>query len=250
MHVRIKFDILRLCLQHAHTQNHNLLSIQCHYQRTRLTSVTGALKPALKKLCPDLTNITVDVEGRSGDCVLTALGGKFRDRLGNAVSARDSDYDLIIILGGTNDLAYKLEKGLPGAAEIFDKGLRVLYEYVLEETRANLLVMTVPMRAIDVRDSSWGGKARESREHLNNLILSWAGKQNGRVFSMDLAKLVPFPKNTGDENEEEEDDDDVRFGGGSCWSADGLHMSEKGYDTVGEHLAEAIQGLLTVEEDS
>ena len=211
---------------------------------TGLIKNPDALKTTLQKLRPDLTTIQVDVQGLSGDCVLTSLGGDFADRLGAALT--DEDYDLVIILGGTNDLAYKFEKGNDGATEIFEKGLRLLYDYVMETTKASLLVMTVPQRQIDVsKHDSWSGKARESREYLNELILGWAEKQEKRVFSMDLARLMPFPV----EHPGMEEIDD-RFGEESWWSADGLHMSEKGYDKMGELLAERIAKLLQPSQDS
>lgn len=214
-----------------------------------------SLKSTLQRINPKL-KITISVEGQSGDCVLTALDGEFQNRLVNAISESEGGYDLVIILGGTNDLGHKLEEGTDGAVELFYEGLNPLYDYVLEEMKAALLLMTVPMRQIDTSDSLWGAKAKEAREHLNELILGWAEKQEsddtgrGRVFTMDLAKLVPFPKNQAAEHGafDDEEDEDPRFGEGSLWSPDGLHMSEKGYDTMGEELAKVIAKLLSEDE--
>lgn len=183
--------------------------------------------------------ITIYVEGVSGDCVLTSLGGDFADRLGAALS--DSEYDLIIVLGGTNDLAYKLDDGLQGAIEIFEQGLKPLYNFILQTTKSSLLLMTVPMRSADVSQASWSRSARESREHLNHLILEWA-QQEERAYSMDLSRLVPFPVPVVVKGNDDEEDN--RFGEGSYWSSDGLHMSKSGYGKVGELLGETIQGLV------
>ncbi|KIW00958.1 hypothetical protein, variant 1 [Verruconis gallopava] len=203
----------------------------------RFHSYGLALKPALQKLCPGLKRVTVDVEGQSGDCVLTSLRGEFQTRLQHAAPAGKTKYDLVIILGGTNDLAYKLDRGLEGAEEIFEHGLKVLYDYVLGSTDASLLVMTVPERAIDKQSSPLAKRAREAREHLNSLIKRWAAEQKERVFLMDLAPMVPFPASNND-------DDDGQPGKG-YWSPDGLHMSVAGYDFVGEQLAGVIHKLLS-----
>lgn len=190
----------------------------------------------------------MDVEGLSGDSVLTSLGGDFADRLGAALS--DAEYDLVIMLGGTNDLGYKLEDGYAGAVEIFNEGLKPLYDHVLGARNTSLLVMTVPERQIDVsRFDARSSVAREAREHVNTQILSWAEDQTERVFSMDFAKLVPFPR--GDDKDgavvEEEiaatQTEDVS-GKVNCWSPHGLHMSADGYVVVGRLLAEHIAKLL------
>jgi lysophospholipase L1-like esterase len=200
------------------------------------------LKSTLQQHFPG--EITIDVEGLSGDCVLASLGGDFADRLGAALS--DAEYDLIIILGGTNDLAYKMEDGLQGATEIFEQGLKPLYDFVLKTTKSSLVLMTVPMRSVDVSQASWSRSARENREHLNHLILEWA-EQEKRAYSMDLSTMVPFPIPIA--SRRDDDDEDNQFGEGSFWSPDGLHMSEEGYGKVGELLGETIQGLLETADD-
>jgi lysophospholipase L1-like esterase len=192
-----------------------------------------ALKLTLEKLSSPL-KVTVNVEGLSGDCVLSALRGEFEQRMVDRLSKDGTEYDLVIILGGTNDLGSLLRDGKGGATRIFEDGLRELYNYALEVSGASLMVMTVPMRAIDVSTGELATKAKEAREHLNELILNWAREQKERVFSMDLANLVPYVRDSEEE-------------GGDLWSADGLHMSESGYDRVGELLAERIRGLLKAE---
>jgi len=194
-----------------------------------------ALYSTLKKLMPNFAGIRVHVEGQSGDCVLPSLGGDFSERL-QAATAKESSYDLIIILGGTNDLAYKFGADLEGAQQIFEEGLKVLYEFVLAKTEANLLVMTVPERAMDTRNSGMGRRAKANREYLNSLIKDWVQQQSERVFMMDLAPMVPFPRDKGEDYEEPFNE--------SIWSPDGLHMSAAGYDFVGHELASFIHGLL------
>ncbi len=81
-----------------------------------------ALHSKLTDLLPDFgSKITIDVEGQSGDCVLNSLGGEFEDRLLAAAASGEPAYDLVIILGDTNDLAYKRQVGLEGAKQIFER---------------------------------------------------------------------------------------------------------------------------------
>jgi lysophospholipase L1-like esterase len=214
---------------------------------TRFHPYGWALQASLKKLLPTLTQptnsilprptkVTVDIEGQSGDCVLYSLDGEFEERLRDAAPAGEGKYDLIVILGGTNDLAYKMGKDLEGAEEIFTQGLKVLYNYVLQKTSASLLLMTVPERAIDTRDSELGRRAKASRLHLNDLIKKWVAEQKERVFVMDLAPMIPFPEDGAEYDETPFDE--------SIWSPDGLHMSDGGYDYVGEQLAKVVHRLL------
>jgi len=192
-----------------------------------------SLKKKLSALHPNL-KITVDVNGRSGDCVLASLGGNFLNRLQSSCQeSKLPKYDLVIFLGGTNDLAYKLNAP-NGTQEIFE-GLKKCYEHVLQTYSTNLLCLTIPERHIDLSSSKMGIKARDARLKLNSLIASYVESHEAeepgkpRAMLMDLAKIAPF---TPDDNEE---DADTRL-----WSADGLHMTSVGYDFVGEELARFI----------
>ncbi|KAK4609421.1 hypothetical protein CLAFUR4_14504 [Fulvia fulva] len=196
----------------------------------------NALKSKLSALAPDLT-ISVDINGQSGDCVLDSLQPTTQsDRIKRAWQY------LAIVLGGTNDLAHKLERGLEGSEEIF-QGLRPLYEHVLN-AGTSLIVMTVPERAIDTRSSDLAVKAHANREHLNRLIVQWAADSRlhreqidgPKVYFFDLAALVPFPR--------DEDDGDTTPAEGGMWSLDDLHMTSRGHDFVGNELAAFIKNLL------
>ncbi|MCJ1369236.1 hypothetical protein MMC20_000446 [Loxospora ochrophaea] len=198
-----------------------------------------ALKQKLLSLLPRW-KVAVDVNGQSGDTVLSSLGGSFLQRLQISCppsGTRTPKYDLVIILGGTNDLAY-MTNDPEGPAKIFEE-LGVCYDHVLR-SGASLLCLTVPERAIDGRTSKLAERARSARLKLNELIAGFAVNHQAReagtpnVFMMDLAKKVPFPQNAG----EDEDQD------ASVWSPDGLHMSSQGYDFVGEELARFIHSIL------
>jgi lysophospholipase L1-like esterase len=192
-----------------------------------------ALEKKLSSLLPGL-NISVDVNGQSGDRVLSRLGGEFLERLQSSCSFRKSGtppkYDIVIALGGTNDLGYLANKA-DCAPEIFE-GMKRCYEHVLL-AGSSLLCLTVPERAIDTRTSEMALRTRASRLQLNELIAGFVQSHQAaedgkpKVFIMDLARIAPFPV---DEGEDEEFDQRI-------WSPDGLHMSSRGYDFVGEELA-------------
>ncbi|KAF2190382.1 SGNH hydrolase [Zopfia rhizophila CBS 207.26] len=212
------------------------------------------LRKKLSQLLPNF-KMAVDVNGESGDCVLPSLQGIFLQRLQSSCPIRTQQppkYDLVIILGGTNDLAFLINDP-NGPNQIFE-GLKVCYEHILK-TGASLLCLTVPERALDTRNSALGRKAKEARLALNEKIvdfvkLSQEGGENeagvtgdeagaaadatGKVFMMDLAAMVPFQP---DQKEDEDFKSDI-------WSPDGLHMSSQGYDFVGLQLATLIHGMV------
>lgn len=194
-----------------------------------------ALRDYLDEAFPD-KEVTVDVNGQSGDFVLNSLGGNFEDRLRRALRTEQKPkYDLVVMLGGTNDLAHKLSSGMEGSREIFEAGLKPLYEHVLEREKSNLVVITVPERAIDTREGSLASRARDYRLELNRLIMEWAKDQEQRepkVFLFDLAPRVPFRENRDKDPEER------------IWSPDGLHMSQTGYDVFGIELAKFVKELV------
>lgn len=205
-----------------------------------------ALEKKLSTLLPT-HKINITVNGLSGDRVLTSLNGIFLKRLQSSLPLRKTGtpkYDLVIVLGGTNDLAYLIGDA-DGPNKIFE-GLKECYAHVLE-ARASLLCLTVPERAIDTRASKLAEKARNARLELNKLIAGFVNEHEtlgeegaeeavspSKVFLFDLAKAVPFP------NDRDEDGDwDT-----TIWSPDGLHMMPQGYDFVGEELATHIFDLL------
>jgi lysophospholipase L1-like esterase len=199
-----------------------------------------ALEKKLSSLMPEL-NITVDINGKSGDLVLSERDGDFMQRLQSSCPLRKSGnspkYDIVIALGGTNDLGYMINKP-DCAAEIFE-GIKKCYEHILL-AGSSLLCLTVPERAIDTRASQMARRARHSRVQLNELISGFVQSHQGaddgkpKVFIMDLAQIAPFP---GDKGEDEAFDQ-------SIWSPDGLHMSSQGYDFVGDELASFLYNIL------
>jgi lysophospholipase L1-like esterase len=203
---------------------------------TRYHPYAIALEKKLSSLSPSL-KVTVSVEGQSGDRVLRGLGGIFLQRLQSACplpkSSSPPKHDIVIVLGGTNDLGYMVNN--PNCAPEIFEGLKECYEHVLLAGSA-LLCLTIPERAIDTRTSEMARRARASRLQLNELIAEYVQthQATASVFMMDLARVAPFP---ADRAEDETFDQ-------SIWSPDGLHMSSQGYDFVGEELAAFLYNIL------
>jgi lysophospholipase L1-like esterase len=184
------------------------------------------------RLCSLLPHhpIAIHTHGKSGDRVLDSLQGTFLSRLrALCPGPEDPKYNLVIILGGTNDLAFKGRLD-DGPEQIFE-GLKACYEVVRGSFGASLLCLTIPERAVDGQSP----RSRASREKLNSLIADYVASCQDEVAGgpsvllMDLAKMAPF------------DAEGASGGGdGALWSFDGLHMTADGYDFVGEELASFV----------
>ncbi|KAF1814937.1 hypothetical protein P152DRAFT_471592 [Eremomyces bilateralis CBS 781.70] len=188
-------------------------------------------------------NVTVDVNGQSGDFVISSFGGNFFTRLQSSyekLAEKGKSYDLVIALGGTNDLAMASydEKG---PEKIF-AALKLCYDYILQGG-SSLLVLTVPERSLDTEKDGKFKHMISSRLRLNELlkeyVTSQASASPSKVFMMDLAAMVPFPVVA-------KDDDNFTWDY-QLWSPDGLHMSTLGYNFVGGELGSLIQQLLSEE---
>ena len=124
----------------------------------------------------------------------------------------------MLILGGTNDIGW----GKP-ADVIYDALVRV--SDIPLSKGAKVLLFTVPETAY----RSPGFDAR--RDEVNRLIK--ADARDG-VFVFDLHKKIPY--HSIDEKERKE-----------IWD-DGLHFTSKGYERMGELVAERLFELLDAEE--
>ena len=80
--------------------------------------------------------VVIDEKGVSGERAVPVMV----QRLVALLGSNDSFYDWILILGGTNDLGSRLS-----VADIFEQGLKSMYEMVLHRTSTNtkLVVMTI-----------------------------------------------------------------------------------------------------------
>ncbi|KAL8724206.1 MAG: hypothetical protein Q9166_008084 [cf. Caloplaca sp. 2 TL-2023] len=169
------------------------------------------IREQLKKALP-ATDITIDVSGLSGDRV---IAGQYLQRIkGMTTKAKDSPYDWIIVLGGTNDL---------GWGEKSDSVYEALKEVwtVALDTGANVLALSVLEAAYT------SGGAVQRRNALNSLIRQHS---EDRWYYMDLCAAVPYFSMTETMRER-------------IWD-DGLHLTMDGYEMMGEAIATKLIELL------
>ncbi|KZL69126.1 GDSL-like lipase/acylhydrolase, partial [Colletotrichum tofieldiae] len=126
-------------------------------------------------------------------------------------------YDWVIVLGGTNDLAYNVPP-----ERIFES-LRRVYDSAIAKG-GKVLALTVPECA--VKDDELDSR----RRRLNNTILS---HQSPNYHAFDLNPRIPYHSLTERERQ--------RY-----WD-DGLHLTAAGYDWMGTHVAEALGDLVELE---
>ncbi|KAL8694915.1 MAG: hypothetical protein Q9218_000486 [Villophora microphyllina] len=170
------------------------------------------IRERLKEALPT-TEVTVDVSGLSGDRVIDGLF--LRRMKGLCDKTKDSPYDWIIVLGGTNDL------GWCEASEKVYQGLEKVWTIALE-TGANVLALSV----LEAEYAS--GDIVKRRNDLNNLI---ANHSEDRWHYMDLCAAVPFFTM----NETMRD---------RIWD-DGLHLTMDGYEMMGEAISTKLVELLS-----
>ncbi|KAI4123789.1 MAG: hypothetical protein LQ338_005093 [Usnochroma carphineum] len=112
------------------------------------------IRKKLKDEMPD-TEATVDVSGLSGDRV---IAGQFLRRIkGMCEKAKDAPYDWVIVLGGTNDMAWSERPD-----KIYE-ALKNVWRVALD-TGANVLALSV----LEAEYTS--GDIVQRRKDLNNLI--------------------------------------------------------------------------------
>ncbi|KAJ5652623.1 SGNH hydrolase [Penicillium longicatenatum] len=172
------------------------------------------LKTHLEKEFPDLEVLTT-VAGQPGD--LVCHPGAFLSRI--QMKCDNNHYDWVIFLGGTNDLGYGLE------SEKIYAGLQDSWDVVLQ-SGAKVLSLTIPecqarIRNLDLRRSA-----------LNTLILN---HEVERYYAFDLSSKSPYHNSTEDFVKEIFDD--------------GLHLTAKGYDLMGQLIGEHLVGILKAEID-
>ncbi|RDA96067.1 hypothetical protein CP533_5847 [Ophiocordyceps camponoti-saundersi (nom. inval.)] len=159
--------------------------------------------------------VEVVADGVAGDCV---TGPGFRRRL--RLACEGAAYNWVIILGGTNDLAYANE-----APDIFD-ALEACYNLVIARG-SRVLALTVPECSAK---SAW---VDDTRSRLNEKILSHKQKN---YFALDLFSKIPFHSLQQSDREK-------------FWD-DGLHLTPDGYDWMGGHVADGLLRILKPSEPS
>ncbi|GFF51370.1 hypothetical protein IFM46972_09281 [Aspergillus udagawae] len=177
----------------------------CDYHPYALT-----LKAKLEAAFPTTTFI-VDEDGLPGDLVI-GPAGEFLPRV--QAKFDRSNYDWVIILGGTNDLGrgYQASKIYPALQEVWEVALH---------NGANVLALTVPECSVVSTTLD------RRRNEVNSSIL--AHKAEG-FHAFDLHGKLPY-RNAAEDFREE------------IWD-DGLHLTAEGYKLVGEVVGEHLTALL------
>ncbi|TVY48986.1 hypothetical protein LOCC1_G000783 [Lachnellula occidentalis] len=159
--------------------------------------------------------VSVDEQGVSGELVLHMEGRMGEIYASNRTS--EEPYDLVIFLGGTNDLGYGRS-----ADDIFadiKKVLRIPLDH-----GARVVVMTVPECAVKSE------KLDAKRDALNGSIRGFVEEKEG-VFLFDLKEKIPYHSMSEEERKE-------------IWD-DGLHFTAKGYARMGRGVGERVVEIMS-----
>jgi len=163
------------------------------------------------------TTVSADVAGVSGDHVVSSYG--FLSRIQSKCGQEAASYDWVIILGGTNDLAYGR------TAEVVFEELKKVYQVALDHG-ANVLALTVPEAYSDELSTATTQSLNERRATLNRMILEHVAE---RYYAMDLHSMLPNSQLPQDVREE-------------MWD-DGIHLTPYGYGVMGDHIANQLVSI-------
>jgi lysophospholipase L1-like esterase len=160
--------------------------------------------------------VIVDQKGISGEHVVPSMVKRLENILVK------SDYDWVIILGGTNDLAYR-----KSGEQIFSEGLKLMYDMVLQHTnqKMKLAVMTIIENGYyppeDIHD--------QQRQILNKMIKNYVEncKDQDRICLVDLDKYIPY-HSIKDINQRN-----------IIWD-DFIHLTPNGYDQMAYFIFQEI----------
>ena len=169
----------------------------------------------LQASLPD-TKLTIDVDGLSGDRV---IGGQYFSRLATRSPPHAPVvYDWIIIQAGGNDLGWGFQP-----PRIFEE-LKRLWA-VARSAKMKVMALTVTETA----EGSWNEKTRAKYEALNRMVLDSEDREEG-IWVGDVCAKVPYASM----------DEEMRK---KVWD-DGLHLKPKGYDMMGDAIAERLIEIL------
>jgi len=178
--------------------------------------------PVLSKLLGDVTIDHVGLSGFTSAQMLNSMDDSAVEDVvprvwpGYRQNLREHEYDVVLIMCGTNDLADKIR-----TRELIEN-IATLHE-AAHAAGARSIAMTIPESKAAVH-VDWLGQARLE---ANDAIRAWAGSRPaGQVSFVDTAALVPFSETSG------------------RWEPDGLHMSRAGYEAFGRALAPLIAAFV------
>ncbi|CAG8952321.1 hypothetical protein HYFRA_00001066, partial [Hymenoscyphus fraxineus] len=199
-----------------------------------------SLEATLKEAFPTI-NVTTDMQGLSGDQVITPPGG-FLTRMDILYQEThpQNPYTHAIILGGTNDLFQHAS-----STSIY-RALKDVWAIPLSNS-TDVLALTIPEcptcepalipKRLKINSAilAQGEILAEERllEEEWGLHATDAKAKKGKFYTFDLCNEIPY-ESLGEEEKKE------------LWG-DGLHYSSKGYDLMGRLLAERIIELVEEE---
>lgn len=145
---------------------------------------------------------------------------------------------LVIILAGTNDLAYCTNSD--ECDDIFNS-IKSIHD-ICHERNIDTVALSIPTSGYQ---SQSGNNASSFAKLINNKIESWATERRTVNASTDannqnigpiqpLVHYIPFPITEYD-------------AASGFWSPDGLHFSPEGYSFIGESLAPIVKHILDSE---
>ncbi|XP_022799749.1 uncharacterized protein LOC111337668 [Stylophora pistillata] len=184
---------------------------------TRFRPYTLKVQSLIESVCKteSIDIVNRGVSGETTDQVNTRLP---------VVLDKDGPFDIVIILGGTNDLGVPLDKN----GEPLFRRLRSLHELALQHSPLSVAV-TIPETGYETVDEYT--VVREKRLQVNALLKNFVQQHGDRMLLSDLATKLP-PESLSDEDRR------------TFW-ADHLHFSLAGYDRMGATIFEDIRHRLT-----
>ena len=186
-----------------------------------------------------LLNETIQLRSRSFEVHNMGLSGEFVvDQMTKRllrILEEGTPYDLVIILGGTNDLS---EASLGDEEKIFT-GLKILHD-IIKTNGSNSVIVTLPETDFYYKDLAENGTSyvKETGENvrilLNDKLRDYAVHTN--TLLCDLAKELPQRTLTPEDLEK-------------YWD-DGLHFTAAGYERMAEIIFDSIKPLLIQDVES
>lgn len=165
----------------------------------------------------------IDNAGVSGEAVLSTT---MLPRLKQLLSSAKTNFDWVLILAGTNDTMRDQQK----ASLVFDG-----YKLLINECHkhgARVLCMTLPETECP-KETPYDTQRQEFNRLLREELVPTANdntQNNNNILVLDVDRLLPLHSLSNSEKKE-------------IWD-DGLHLTPKGYDRLGELIYETLKPYL------
>jgi len=187
---------------------------------TKFHPYTRKLQTLIQSLSKSVDVVNRGVSGETTD--------QMNDRLPSVLN-EDGPFDLVIILGGTNDIGLSFNKdGEP----LFGR-LRSLHELALRYSPLSVAV-TIPETGYETMDRF--AALKEKRLQVNTLLKNYAQDSGNKIILSDLSAKLP--------RESLSHEDYRKF-----WQDD-LHLTSEGYDRMGEIIFEDIKHCFIESEET